>query len=393
MYIINKAAEAILRSDFDGARELLRNGETLSGSYVENNKQLIIGNIFRNKAFDLVDDLVKNGLIETDVYEYDSFERSVFKNIAQSLDGDDVSITFLTTFLQKISNLNDEVRDQSVIGFCLEQGAAPAIIQCLIDVGCNALFKNNAENNLLHQVINQNMLATEKAIEYIHLLIGAGVEVNDKNITGTTPLLLAVKNRKQDCLELLLQNGANPNERDKQGNTAFYYAVAEQFDPEAFILMNQYASPDFDSRNRDGVSLFCEFMRIMEGGDTEIKLLELLLESGANLAQTSPWYGQPKSGADWLSEKRSFVLQAALAADAIEVNAQDDKGNTLLHKVCGYNVNFDAEAAKELYRKVKLLLEAGADTAITNDKDETPLTLALQDNLKIKTAELLMSRK
>ena len=76
--------------------------------------------------------------------------------------------------------------------------------------------------------------------------------------------------------------------------------------------------------------------------------------------------------------------------DSIDINEQDNEGNTLLHKVCAYNVNYDAEAAKETYRKVKLLLENGADKDIANDKDETPLMLASGDNLKIKTVELLM---
>jgi len=74
----------------------------------------------------------------------------------------------------------------------------------------------------------------------------------------------------------------------------------------------------------------------------------------------------------------------------VDVNHQDDHGNTLLHKVCGYNVNFEAEKAKETYKKVKLLLENGADASISNDEDKTPLMLASDDNLKIKTVELLM---
>lgn len=58
--------------------------------------------------------------------------------------------------------------------------------------------------------------------------------------------------------------------------------------------------------------------------------------------------------------------------------------------MCLFDVNYDAEAAKETYRKVKLLLENGADKDITNDKDETALMIASGDNLKIKTVELLM---
>ncbi|RZL64022.1 MAG: hypothetical protein EOO93_07405, partial [Pedobacter sp.] len=67
-----------------------------------------------------------------------------------------------------------------------------------------------------------------------------------------------------------------------------------------------------------------------------------------------------------------------------------DKGNTLLHKVCAQNVNYDAEKARELYKKVKLLIENDADVSDTNDQDKTALMLASDDNLKTKTVELLM---
>jgi ankyrin repeat protein len=65
----------------------------------------------------------------------------------------------------------------------------------------------------------------------------------------------------------------------------------------------------------------------------------------------------------------------------------------LLHQVCAFNVNYDQEVARQLYQKVKLLIEAGADPNATNDRDQTPMMLAAQDNLKVKTVELLLKHK
>jgi ankyrin repeat protein len=42
---------------------------------------------------------------------------------------------------------------------------------------------------------------------------------------------------------------------------------------------------------------------------------------------------------------------------------------------------------------VKVLLEAGADVSLLNDKEETALMLAEKDNLKVKTVELLLQHK
>lgn len=157
-------------------------------------------------------------------------------------------------------------------------------------------------------------------------------------------------------------------------------------------MLKQSASPDFELQTREGQHLFSSFLQSANGApsEQEIALLGELLRDGADIYQTSPHYGEPKSGADWVAEKPAALLQAVLDTGALELDHRDDNGETLLHKVCGFNVNYEQDKARELYRKVKLLLAAGADPALTNDSDKTPLELAQADNLKIKTVELLM---
>ena len=75
------------------------------------------------------------------------------------------------------------------------------------------------------------------------------------------------------------------------------------------------------------------------------------------------------------------------------INITDDNGNTLLHKVCAIDVNFEAYKAKELYRKVKTVLKLGADISLTNNRDKTALMLASDDNLKEKTVALLLKNQ
>src|SRR5580700_9731966 len=111
----NAVAEAIMRGNFDEARVRLQNGEPLSGRYAENNKSQILNSILRTKAFDLVDKLIEHGLVATDVYEYDNLDRSVFRNIALSLQSDEDSIAFLHDLMKKIQNKNDEVKDLTLL--------------------------------------------------------------------------------------------------------------------------------------------------------------------------------------------------------------------------------------------------------------------------------------
>ncbi|BAV04748.1 Ankyrin repeat-containing protein [Filimonas lacunae] len=387
-------AEAIMRGNFSEAREQLQNGEPLSGQYVENNKSQIINSILRGKAFDLIDKLIEHGLIETDVYEYDTLDRSVFKNIAMSLKGEEDTLTFLRSFLQKIQNKNDEVRDTTVLQFCMEEAADPAIIKCLIEQGCDVQYKNNADMNLIYSVINKGMLDEAKGKAYIELLLSNGVDVNHRNIVGTTPLMLAVQRGKNNYLDLLLQNGADANELDNKGNSAFYYAVVEQQNKSAYDKLKEYTSPDFDSANKEGEYILTGYLRMAYAASPDtIALLLQMLEDGASIYQASPYYHVPKSGIDWLAEKAPEALKAVLTTGVIDINRQDDQGNTILHKVCAFNVNYDQDAARKLYQKVKLLLEAGADATITNNQEETPMMLAAKDNLKVKTVDLLMQHK
>ncbi|MGN7812515.1 ankyrin repeat domain-containing protein [Flavobacterium sp. 22076] len=387
----NIIEQYIFQGNLDAAREAIKNGESFSEQYLKNNFSQITAKIFEAKALDLVEALIKTGFIETDIYELDSFDKSIFSSLARNIKGDDESLAFFKEIMSKMDNVNDEISDQTLLGYCIEKEAVPEIIKSLIeDFGCNADYKNNAQENLIHKIVNNYSLNAEKGKEYIKTLVENGVDINEKNVVGTTPLMYAVKRNKKEYIPLLLENGADPNEKDNQENSSFYYAAGEQFSMPMYELLAESSTADFNSINKDGRTLLTEFIRMMSDSENDLNSLQRLLSDGADLKHSALYYGNPKSGIDYVAEKKSGILKSVLDSGSIDINEQDNQGNTILHKVCAYNVNYDAEAAKEIYRKVKLLLENGADKDISNDKDETALILASTDNLKIKTVELLM---
>lgn len=389
----NQIEQYIFQENFDAARECLKNGEAFSEQYLKNNFFQITSLIFKAKALDLIDTLIKAGFIETDVYELDNFDKSIFSIIDQNFNDDDESVSFFKEVMSKMDNFNDEISDQTVLGYCITKKAPVKIIKSLIeDFGCNALFKNNAGESFVYNVLNNYSLDTEKGKEYIHLLLENGLDVNERNIVGTTPLMWAVKRNKKEYVTTFLENGADPNETDDLENNAFFYAVAEQMSFELYDLLASAVTANFNIINKNGRTLLTEFISMMSDSENNLKFLERLLSDGADLNFCAEYYGKPKTGLDYIVEKKAGILNSVLNTVSIDINEQDNKGNTLLHKVCAYNVNYDAEAAKEIYRKVKLLLENGAEKDITNDKDETALMLASGDNLKVKTVELLMKQ-
>lgn len=389
----NQIESFLFQGKFDQARECLNNGENFNEQYLKNNFSQITAKIIEAKEIDFIEKLIKARIIETDIYELDSFDKSIFAPLSLYLKDDEESISFFKELMSKMDNINDEISDQTLLGYFLEKGISPKIIKVLIDdFGANTQYKNNAGENLIFKTLNTYGLDAEKVKEYIKLLLENGVDINEKNIVGTTPLIAAVKRNKKELIIFFLENGADPNETDNQDNTAFYYAVAEQFSYEMYDALASISSPDFNIVNKDGRTLLTNFISSVSGSESDIRFLERLLGDGADVNFCAQYYGQPKSGIDFIVEKKSDILKSVLENVSLDLNEQDNQGNTILHKVCAYNINYDAEMAKETYRKVKLLLEQGADISITNDKDETALMLASGDNLKIKTVEILMKQ-
>jgi len=385
---------------FEEAKTLMQNGEKLSKNIQEHQKSSILDNLVREKQYEILHMMVKDKTIETDIYEFDNFDKSVFQSIVRNLGDSDEEVAFFNDFITHFDNLNDEVNAKTLLGYLLENGVSIGLINAAINAGCNTNFKNNAEENYLHQVAKSNFRKfnlndeqiTDLLKSYIDILINEGVDVNEGNVVQETPLISAVKFNKKNLITHLLENGADPNDTDRGGNSAFFYSVAHSQSENIYDMLRNYASPDFDQINKDGVNLLFEYVRMMSKGESSVNFLKKLVADGADLYQPSKWYNADKTPLDVIAEKQADILQALLETGQVEVNRTDDEGNTLLHKVCAYNVNYEVEKAKETYRKVKLLIENGADITISNDKDQTALMLASDDNLKIKTVELLMKQ-
>ncbi len=378
-------------ANYNEALTALANGKKLPSTLQDFQKQQLIDQLLRDRQFDILLCLTEDNTLEKDIYEYSSFNRSIFESIVRYLPDDEPSLAFFETFCSKLDNLNDEVEAKTLLGYFFENMASVAKIKVLLAAGADLNFRNNAEENFIHQVISTYPTNPALSLAYLELLIGEGLAVNAPNIVQKTPLIAAIEFNRPQYIDLLLANGADVNQVDKDGNSPFYYAVAQKFSLELYDKLRAYGQPQFDTLNKNGVSLLFEYIRMLNHPSTkETELLAKLIADGADLYQNSVYYGSETSPADLLAEKSVTLLQTILDSNALQVNRQDENGNTLLHKVCAFNVNYETEKAKDTYRKAKLLLEHGADATLTNNKDQTALMLATDDNLKIKTVELLM---
>jgi ankyrin repeat protein len=395
MYEVNALADAIKRNNFEEAKQRIDQGEKLPKDLPDYDRGQVFDALLRGRAFELINSLIKAGTIETDIYEYDKFDRSIFERLFKILGNNDADLNFLKDFLQKLDNINEALQDKTLLSLAFFCSTPIEVIKILVEAGCDINYKTNYDGNLLYKIVQEYEIKEEIGLTYLEFLIQEGLDPNEGNIVRETPLHMAIDKNKKKYIEFLLQNGADPNQPGKDGETAFYAAIVHQVcNLETYNMIKQYAPADFDIANKNGETLLLGAVRMRRrASEPEIQLLVGLINDGADVYQTSPYYSNDKSALDWISEQPADVLQAVLETGVIEIDRKDDEGNTLLHKVCAYNVNYDQEAAKETYRKVKFLIEQGADVNSTNDLDQTPMDLAAQDNLKTKTVELLLKHK
>ena len=89
---------ALNDGNIEQARVLLNNGVKINSDLDGYRKGNIFDTIIKKKAYDIADYFLKDATIEKDIYEYDSFNNSIFESIIKYLPVDEEGITFLNIF-------------------------------------------------------------------------------------------------------------------------------------------------------------------------------------------------------------------------------------------------------------------------------------------------------
>ncbi len=187
-------------------------------------------------------------------------------------------------------------------------------------------------------------------IDCLKAAVKEGADINEKNEPyGTTPLMIACNwEGHEDMIEALLSLGADPNLRDKQGNTALF-AAASVSAKAVKLLLDKGADPL--AANELGTTAFtsCVTGILMESVDTT--LAGFFLDLGADVNEAAG------------SGRTSGYTCLMMAAN----NGAHDLAKFLLAHGADPNMKAgDGNTALSLARKegdeamVKILEEAGA---------------------------------
>ena len=383
--------EAIDKNDFESALKMIQNGEDILKSKWQFKLSDTFSKLIREKQFSVLNALVENNHIEMDVFEYDNFNNTLFKELLH-LDDSTESLDFLANFIGRVENLNDSLQDKTWLSLAVQDGANPEVVQAMIANGCDINYVNNHGKTLLSEACGANRMKVDltKKKAYVQLLLDNGLDVNRKSDSGNSILHEAVNDADIEIIQLLLDQGADPNAANNEGKTPYSILINDKMKMDVAQQMAEIYPPDFDVETSNKSDLFFDYVSSYSPKKEDLEFFQM---HGANPDKINEdVYGKTKTVWDVVVEKDFDFFEAFVDAFQPNVNQQDDSGNTLLHKVCAYNVNFQQDKVKDTYRKTKKLIAMGADVSLLNTSDEKAIDLAGKDNLKEKTVALILKQ-
>ena len=183
--------------------------------------------------------------------------------------------------------------------------------------------------------------------EAVKVLLDNGADPNQADKYGDTALMRATTRGDSEAAKVLLDNGAEPNQADKDGDTALIRAATFGYPEVAKILLDNGAEPD-----QEGEKGVTALMWAADNGHSETA--KILLDSGAkpNQAGKDSWTALMRAAIFGHSEVVKILLD-----NNADPNQADKDGDTALMRATAFG-RFEA---------VKVLLDNDADP---NQADE-----------------------
>ncbi|XP_078041503.1 uncharacterized protein LOC144472369 [Augochlora pura] len=186
----------------------------------------------------------------------------------------------------------------------------------------------------------------------------------DWNVSGDPPLLVAATNHCLPVLGLLLANGCDPAVRSPRGETALHRVISNGGPGNVLQFVGELLKYGCPSGVKEG-----------GGGLTALHILTRQLAHA--------------QGSKNLHHNFEAALKTLdLLARAGPVNAKDHQGRSALHILASSTI-FDNNHRTEIESLIGILLAAGADPSLKNDRGETPLHECLECGA-LNTAQLLI---
>ena len=255
----------------------------------------------------------------------------------------------------------------------------PAIVTLLLDHGADARARSKRGFTPLL------FAAQQGDVESGRLLLQAGADVNDRSGNDRkTPLIVAAASGGKEFSALLLDKGADPDLADEGGFTALHYAALDERGADIVgTLLTHGARPNprttRDSREYvyAGVNLTGATPLFLAASRGHVETVRALLAGGADPLMSTEkgtlplhvasWGGSPYAG-DWTEDEKKNLLDVTrlLVERGSDVNSTGEHGWTALH----------GAAYKGVDAVVQFLVDHGARLEVFDEYGQTPLSIA-----------------
>ncbi|HXD18149.1 MAG TPA: ankyrin repeat domain-containing protein [Vicinamibacterales bacterium] len=255
----------------------------------------------------------------------------------------------------------------------------PAIVKLLLDRGADPRARSKRGFTPLL------FAAQQGDVESGRLLLQAGADVNDRSGSDRkTPLIVAAASGGNAFSALLLDKGADPDLADEGGFTALHYAALDERGADIVrTLLTHGARPNprttKDSREYvyAGVNLTGATPLFLAASRGNVEDVRALLAGGADPFMTTEkgtlplhvasWGGSPYAG-DWTEDEKKNLLEVTrlLVERGSDVNSTGEHGWTALH----------GAAYKGVDAVVQFLVDRGARLEVFDEYGQTPLSIA-----------------
>ncbi|KAF7972046.1 hypothetical protein HWV62_19181 [Athelia sp. TMB] len=252
------------------------------------------------------------------------------------------------------------------------QGHEDLVLQ-LLGSGADSRLQDAAGQTALHIASS----AGHKGV--VQSLIKYGTDLDTRQGNGNTALILGAESGHEDIVSLLLESGADPNIRGDRGATALHVvssldmaAVQQWRLPDIPGQTRQPHKPDHaDDEEADEDFHYREDTWIADGDEDNV------WDASSTPTSEKTAFSLPSMAAVAVGmkiEKHKVAIQrqkailVLLHAKGADINAQDDSGDTALHKAL-------KRSRKDVAR---WLLVHGCDPTIPGDDAQTSLDIALR---------------
>ncbi|XP_008216264.1 putative ankyrin repeat protein RF_0381 isoform X1 [Nasonia vitripennis] len=304
--------------------------------------------------------------------------------------------------LSRGANVNVFTKNQSTPLYSALINCNEELVQILLDSKASTDVRNKYCEEPLFFVLRV-VDKGESRLGFARLLIDNGVNLQNRDRHGSTPLHIAVQNRDEEMATLLIDRGCHIDTKNPFDMSPLTLAVCMNMVSMARLLLKRGANVNeffirssileyvVMRRNAELVQLLLEFNADVNAGSESnspvfaaslhrhTNIMHMLIDKGADINC------KDKKGRTPLMrsiEIKNYAMMQLLINRGASVNQQDNHGNTVFH------VLFESSHTEEGW--TEYLLDVGADFNIENNSGHTPFACMMMASFTRRHVQLFI---